>query len=152
MTQYVQQAKTCAADMRVLVGIERYLQSMPLLVLGGTSFTPDELAAFVQGRVQAAQELEASRTRHAHAVTQYRVVDRRARQVLLELRTLVLAMFGADSAAATTFGFKSPKPRKPMTPAQKAARAAKCAATRRARGTMGSKQRLAIHGKVPGTP
>ncbi len=54
-----------------------------------------------------------------------------------------------DGSAQQAFGGKVRKPRAKLTVEQKAARAAKMRATRKARNTMGKKQKAAIKGVVP---
>jgi hypothetical protein len=71
--------------------------------------------------------------------------------LLIFVRALIAFLrftFGTDATALADFGLTPPKPRTPLTTEQKAAAHAKAEATRKARGTMGSKQKK----KVTGAP
>ena len=63
---------------------------------------------------------------------------------------VVQAAFGQSATILGDFGLKPRKPRTPLTAAEEVAAIAKRDATRGARHTMGSRQRLAIHGDVSG--
>ena len=66
------------------------------------------------------------------------------------LKRIVRGMFGNQPDVMADFGLQPNKPRAPLTVEQKAAAAAKRTATRAARGTKGSKAKLAIRGNVTG--
>jgi hypothetical protein len=83
------------------------------------------------------------------AVAKERATTKAINTPLLEaLRHYVAAVFGTNSDEYLAFGFAPPKPRV-KSPEAKVIGAAKMRATRKARHTMGRKQRLAITGAVP---
>jgi hypothetical protein len=70
--------------------------------------------------------------------------------VIRDLRRFLLASFSTAPQTLAEFGLEPPKARKPRTGAENAAAAAKAEATRKARGTVGSKKKLTIKGNVTG--
>jgi hypothetical protein len=72
------------------------------------------------------------------------------RAFISALVRIVRGAFGNQPDVLAGFGLEPIKPKTPLTVEQKAAAAAKRAATRAARGTKGSKAKLAITGDVTG--
>ena len=148
--------KTAGNDQQVIAGIKQDLQSMSLLPLGGTSYTPQSLVAVVQSRIDAANAVVTAKANWQSAAKTYKAIDAQVTLVVRELRNLVIGAFGATSPKLADFGFSAPT-RKPLTTEEKAAAAAKRKATRAARGTMGKQQKLKITGTTaapaaPATP
>jgi hypothetical protein len=139
----VSRVTTQGKDQEVVNGIEKELQSMPTLFVGGASYTPQALVAFVQTRTEQASAILAARAAWEKAVSDYDALDKRMNVVLADLRNLVMGAFGRDTPKLASFGFLPPKP-STRTPEQRAKAALKGAATRRARKTMGKKQKAQI--------
>ena len=142
---------TLGLDQQVLEGIQRDLQTMPTLYLGGETFTPATLEARIQARVDAANAILAAKAAWLATVTTYEALDKQTSLLVHDLKQLVLAAFGQDSPKVADFGFTAPK-RTPLTEAQKEAAVAKRKATRLARKTLGPKAKLAITGATPKPP
>ena len=132
-------------DQQVIQGIKLDLQTMTSLPLGGTSYTPTSLVAFIQSHIDAANAIVTAKAAWEKAIATYTGIDKQAQIVLHDLKALVLATFGASSSRLADFGYK-PRKVTVLTPEQKAAASAKRAATRKARGTMGPKQKLKVTG------
>ncbi len=133
-----------AEDQRVLRGLDQLQSTMPDVLLGGVKYTPEGLAAFLRARIAAAIAVGSTKAHWLHAIETHNALDKQRDVLLRELRVVVMAMFGPDSPQASALGFRPAKKRTPLTPAQKVARAAKSLATRKARGTLGSRQRVAL--------
>ncbi len=132
-------------DQQVIQGIQKDLQTMSSLPLGGETFTPASLVAFVQSRIDAGNQVTIARANWLNAVKTYETVDTKANVVTHDLKQLVIGAFGATSSKLADFGY-APRKVVVLTPAQKAAAAVKRAATRKARNTLGPKAKLAITG------
>jgi hypothetical protein len=141
---------TQAKDGQIIVGIKQDLMSMATLPLGGATYTPSSLIAFIQSRIDANNQVQTAKAAWQDAAKTYTAINAQATVVVRELRNLVIGAFGPTSPKLADFGFSAPK-RTPLTPAKKVAAAAKRAATRKARGTLGKKQKLAITGTVEPT-
>ncbi len=139
---------TQGKDQQVIVGIKTDLQTMSSLPLGGATYTPSSLSAFIQSRIDAANAVITAKANWLSAAKTYEAIDTQVTVVVRELRNLVIGAFGAASPKLGDFGF-APTKRKVQTPEQKAAAALKRAATRKARGTLGPKAKLAIKGAPP---
>jgi hypothetical protein len=119
------------------------------LVLDGKPVSKDALVGFLQQYVDAAQASTDAHTAWIQAVAK----ERHTIKVVsaphhAALQHYIAARFGTNSDEYLAFGFAPPKPRV-KSPEAKVVGAAKMRATRKARHTMGRKQRLAITGAVP---
>ncbi len=72
-----------------------------------------------------------------------------ASQFVRDARAAVIVSFGENSAEFRSFGFHPPKKPAPLTLEKQQLKNARAKATRRARGTLGPKQRKKIKGVVP---
>jgi len=118
---------------------------MTTLPLGGTSYSPTSLVAFIQSHIDAANAVVTAKANWDSAIKTYQGVDKQAQVVLHDLKALVISAFGATSQQLSDFGF-TPRKVTVLTPEQKAAAATKRAATRKARGTLGPKAKLKVTG------
>jgi hypothetical protein len=141
---------TQGKDQQLISGIQKNLEQMSSLFLGGTTYTPASLVAFIQSRIDAANQSATAKAAWQHAGASYIALNKQADVVVHDLKQLVIGAFGGTSPKLADFGF-APKKVTVLTPEEKAAAAAKRAATRAARGTKGPKAKLAIKGTVPTT-
>ena len=143
----VSRTTTQGKDQEVLNGIQSELQSMPPMFLGGETYTPQTLADFVQSRIDKATAVATTHAAWADALRAYDAVNKKVTVVLGDLRHLVTSAFGRDTPKLASFGF--PPPRIPTLTAEQRSKAAlKAVATRRARKTMGKKQKARITGET----
>ena len=147
----VSRTTTQGKDQEVVNGIEKELQSMQTLYVGGASYTPQTLVAFVQSRIEQATLVLTTKAAWEKAISDYEVLDKRMNVTLVDLRGLVMAAFGRDTPKLASFGFLPPKP-STRTPEQRAKAALKGIATRKARKTMGRKQKALITGATAAVP
>lgn len=140
---------TQAHDGQIIAGITKHLQNVQApLLLGGQSFTPASLIAFFQSRIDLANQATTAKAQWLDLVKQYETLNATANLVARGLKQYVMNAYGATSPVLTDFGFTPPK-RAPLSVAQQAQAIAKRKATRKARNTLGKKQKAAIHGTVP---
>jgi hypothetical protein len=133
--------------MRITEGLTRRFSALgkPLL-LDGEAFTVAQLAALFRDHDDAIAAVDRARAGLAAAVERERVAALRAVHLTRALKTVVHAHFGDSPEAWADFGWEVPRKPGPRTPEAKARGAAKGRETRRARGTMGKKQRKKIRG------
>jgi hypothetical protein len=141
---------TQAHDGQVVGGIQKNLQNVSSLPIGGTTFTMVAIEALVQSRIDAASAIDVARARWLDATAKYQTVNAQVTPVVRGLRRYVLDAFGENSPVLADFGFTPPR-KAVLTPEQNVAKAKKAAATRKARGTMGKKEKLKIKGTVDTT-
>jgi hypothetical protein len=147
----VSRTTTQGKDQDVINGIEKELQSMTTMFLGGAIYTPDSLVALVQSRITLANAIATARAAWVNELAAYAALDRKVNVVLGDLRHLVMSAFGRETPKLASFGFPIPKVPS-MTPEQRAIAARKAHATRKARKTMGKKQKALVKGEAPAVP
>jgi hypothetical protein len=130
-------------------GVTAHLSSETSIKLAGVTFTPSDLVKLLQSLVSALDAADAQKAKLHEAVTAVEDQSAKARPVLAALEKFVGSQFPSDSSVLADFGIAPPKV--PVVKvATKASAVEKAAATRKSRGTMGSRQRKA-KGKVPVT-
>jgi hypothetical protein len=139
---------TQAKDQQVINGIRQELQSMTTLYLASQTFTPQSLEVAVQRRIALANGILTAKAAWEQAIADYETSDAETTRIVSDLRHLVIAAFGPDSEKLATFGFVPPKV-PTLTPEQRALAVKRAKATRKARNTMGKKQKALIKGEVP---
>jgi hypothetical protein len=142
---------TSGADGNVITAIRAQLETVTVIPAAGKTYSPDEVAALVQRRIDLSNAIVTSRAAWLATIQQYDELSATVDLVLRDLRNFIGAAFGDESPQAKAFSMlKFPK-KVTRTPEEKAAAAAKALATRKARKTMGRKQKLAIKGNVVGS-
>ena len=139
---------TAAKDAQVIVGINKDLQTMSNLPLGGQAYTPTSLAAQIQSRIDAANAVAVAKANWQKQAATYKAINTQTTVLVRELKNLVIGIFGPTSTKLADFGF-APTTRAPRTAEEKAASAAKARATRTARGTMSKKEKAKLTGATP---
>ena len=132
----------------LVAGIQKHLAAGGKYYLQGRAFSRDDLIATFQEELDALRAIQAARAALASAVAREVDVERRVRSLELDLKGLVQNLFGHRIDVLGAFGWSVPKKPGPKTPAAKALGAEKAAATRKARGTMGKRQRLKVRGTL----
>jgi hypothetical protein len=141
---------TQAHDGQVIVGIKKDLQNVSSLPLASSTYTMAALVQLIQSRIDAANAVVNARAQWVDASATYETLNTKVTEVVRGLRQYVINVYGQNSPVLADFGFTAPK-RAPLTPEQQVARAAKADATRKARGTLGKKQKAKIKGTVTAT-
>jgi hypothetical protein len=147
MSSTINRTTTQARDGQVIVGIDKNLQNVSSLPLAGSTYTMTALKQLIQSRIDAANTVVNAKANWHDASTKYKALNTHVTQLVRALRQYVIDAFGASSPVLADFGFTPPK-KQGLTPEQKVARALKAAATRKARGTIGKKQKAKIKGVV----
>ena len=118
------------------------------LEFGGAKYTVAQVLAMLQSIVDLRDAVDASK-----ATTKAKLADEHSQSpplvaVMSGYTSFVRSRFGNSPEALNDFGLAPPKPRAPKTTEEKAVAAAKRDATRKARHTMGPKQKKDIPGNV----
>jgi len=148
MSSATNRTTTQAHDGQVIVGIDKHLQNVSSLPLVGSTYTMAALKQLIQSRIDAVNKVVNAKAQWHDATATYKALNTHVTEVVRGLRQYVISAFGASNPVLADFGFTPPK-KQALTPEQKVARALKAAATRKARGTMGKKQKAGIKGAVP---
>jgi hypothetical protein len=141
------------ADLKAIAGVDKYFSNVGTLTIEGASYTPAQLKAVLQAEVDTRKLADQGHATYSGLLADAHAARAKAQDMRKALRAYVLATFGAKAKAMLEdFGMKGPKPR--STSAETKAKAVQSAqATRKARNTLGKKQKRTIKGtQVPATP
>lgn len=133
---------------KVIAGATKNLQANATFTLAGASYTVATLSQLCQKDIAAADAATQAKAAWIASVQTERNENAAIAPVLRAFKAYIMSLYGDTQTAAETladFGYTPRKPRsKDVT--TKAAAASKAKATRKARGTLGSKQKQAITG------
>ncbi len=116
----------------------------------GTAYTQPELVAKYSAVQAVLNAVPAAARAHEDALEAREEADATTTKFLNDTQSAIRGALGSSSVTAlAAYGLKPVKERKALTGEQNVVKATKAAATRKARGTLGKKQKAAIHGVVP---
>lgn len=144
-------SKQIAELQSAINGITTYLGTRPI-VIEGKVWKAKDAVALLQGQITALQNNAATHASWLQDVAAQRASSQtQVTPFMSGLRTFVSAQYGGTSDTFRAFGFV-PRKQAGRTVAAKSQAVAQGLATRKARGTMGPKAKLAIRGVVPSVP
>jgi len=137
-------------DRQAIVGIKLHYATLPNIVLGGVTYVLNDLLRILQDPIDLVSPTSAAKAAYHAAVAAEKSAVAKANAVYQELRTRVLSDFKAQPQTLADFGMTLTN--KQVPDAQTVAEAVqKRDATRKARHTMGKRQKAKIKGTVPET-
>ena len=140
-----------AADQQLLAGVEKRLMARPTFTVGGKAVKPADITSAIQSRLDARTAVLPAEAAFHKAVADAHAVLTGSHQFMVDLRDALHVEFARDAVALGDFGLK-PRTRRAPKVKVKAAAADQAQATRKARGTKGSRQREAIKAEPPAQP
>jgi hypothetical protein len=145
-------SKNSQADLatKLVEGIQKRLSAVAQVTFGGSTFTPAAVEAQLQALATLRSDVTAAKAAVETKLSAERTKGPALRVFLLAFVSFVRATFGDTPDVLADFGLKPKKVATPPTAEQLAAKALKAKATRKARGTVGKKKKLAIKGDVTG--
>ena len=132
-----------AADQNMIDGLTKHQATIGGLLIAGKTYTVAQAIALVQTALTASKTVAINHTTLEASLQAETVVRTQNKPFFDGLNQTVLAMFAGQVDTLGDFGLKDRKP-PVVSPATRVAAAKKAAATRKLRGTMGKKARLAI--------
>lgn len=133
----------------LLAGVQANLATTTM-ILDGTPMTGPEIVQLVDGALGCAVGIVYAHASLTDALKTSARYDQQNAKKLKALRESLLVMYGQKQIELAQYGLVPRKVRTKLTNEQLLARAEKSRATRKARNTMGSRQRKAITGNVTG--
>ena len=124
----------------IIAALGSELKPTTTITLGGEATKVKDLQSQLQAEVDAATATQSARNAWQQAVLAEQKVAAQANAIRKALRVYLIGTYGAKSAIVAEFGF-APK-ESTVDVATKSAAIAKREATRAARGTMGSRQKV----------
>ena len=141
--------------LRLLIsGVQKHFPSGQMILAGQTFNLPSDLVQYIQADIDATDAADKVHADWLAGVQVQRDSHQKVGPVLRALKRQVLAKFGDTQDAGSTladFGYAPPKV-STKSVVTKATSADRNRATRAARHTMGSKQKLQVKGTVPAAP
>jgi len=148
-TKATSKAATLAQLQALVAGLQKQLPNGSFTLVS-TLYTTAALVTALQGLIAALTAVDTAQAGAKAALVTWEAEDAKLGQIILALKRTLLSMYANAPDTLAVFGLKPRKAPGPRTPAQRATTAAKAAATRAARGTTGSKKKLAVTGNVTG--
>jgi hypothetical protein len=140
---------TVARMQSMIQGLQKHNANAEF-TLQSKTFTTGALVTLFQGLVDAITKVNAAEAATTVAVAAAGEQQAQTEHVYTSLKQNLQGTHGPDAQTLGDYGLAPRKTPAPLTAAEKAAAAVKRDATRKARGTKGTKQRAAIKGDVTG--
>ncbi len=135
---------------QLVAGIGKHLATLVQLMFASDTFTPAQVVARLQTLIALRKGVNDARATLEAKLAAEAAQAPTLREFMLAFVAFVKATFSKSPDVLADFGLAPTKARTPLTAEKAVAKAAKGRATRRARGTMGRKKKLEIHGDVTG--
>src|SRR5258708_40314719 len=137
MSTQLNRTQQQTGDQNLIDGLKKHEQTLPSLLIGGTSLKTADIIGILQARINARNAVAPSRATWQTDVKADRDERAKTNAFVSGLRQALQVAFAGSIDTLADFGLKAHKQRTPRTPAEKAVAAAKAQATRAARHTMG---------------
>jgi hypothetical protein len=142
---------TALADVQALIaGTEKHTPSGQF-TLGNVAYSTASLVQLLQSLADAMTAQNAAEAAAKQALATARDVDAKVGPTLRAYRKYLLASYGNATQTLADYGLVPAKAPKPLSVEAKSAKVALNKATRKARGTVGPKERLKVRGTVAAT-
>ena len=142
--------KMAALAASMATGTQKYSATLTAILVDGKPYTPAQAITLLQAFVALRSAVDA-----ANAAYKGKLADERAEGPALVTfldgyESFVMTAFNGQPEILADFGLAPKKARTPLTAEQKAAATVKRNATRKARGIIPKKEKMAIKGNVTG--
>ncbi len=137
--------KAVAVCKQRITALEKYTQGIATITINGAPLTPAQVEAVYQGSLDTRTEVTNKHGEYRAAVAQRKQADAARKPIDQGLRGWVSNTFGAESQAMNDFGYARQSPHV-RSAADKAKAVEKGIQTRKARHTMGKRQKSKVHG------
>jgi hypothetical protein len=135
---------------KAIVGVKKYYANAPSIVVDGVSYTPSEVEKVLKDSIDAADATSAAATAFHDAVSAEKAANAKGDVLYRGLRAFLITQFKTKPETLDDFGITLTQ--KQVPDAKTVATAVeKRAATRKARSTMGKRQKAGIKGQPPAT-
>jgi hypothetical protein len=130
-------------------GIQTLLQAGTGYLVNANSMTGAVMLQMIAAWLAAFSAYSAAVSQEKTALAARKAIEPAAKAFLKGLYVLCVYEYGAESETLRQFGFTPSKPKAKLTSQQQVIAKAKAAATRKERGTLGKKQKLAVKSPTP---
>lgn len=137
------------ADQKMVIGIQQFFSNLPTMTAGSQTMAPADFVKVLQDRLASSQAVQTATAARSAAVKVDRDKRTQTAPLMRALKRVVQGMYSESPEVLAVFGVQ-PVKIGTQTVATKATAIEKTLATRKARHTMGKKQKKAIHGTPAG--
>src|SRR5450432_1410480 len=131
------------ADQTLIDGLKKHEAAIPTVAIAGSTVTTKDIVATLQSRLDSIKAVLSHRASWLAVIQDDRALREKTKTFVAGLKQALLVAFSGQIDTLADFGLTAR--RVPVaTPEQRIAATAKALATRAARHTMGSKQRLPL--------
>jgi hypothetical protein len=131
-------------DQQLISGIQKHFGKSGVLVGNGEKHTASEMIGMLERRIEAAEPVAQAKAAWQNAVRAEQALLAESDPVVRDVRKYITLLHGSSLEVLADFGI-FPKSRRALTAEEMATRVAKSEATRRARHTMGKRQKAKVH-------
>jgi hypothetical protein len=131
-------------ERKIVAAIQKYLMALASILIRGVSYTPAQIITLLQNDIAAADAATKAKAALHDAVIAATTQRATTGAFLTAFRTFVLNQY-KDASIISDFGF-APQKEPVRSAADKVVAATKAQATRKARNTMGAKQKKKVTG------
>jgi hypothetical protein len=149
MSNKPSQAAALAGVQALIAGTQKHFPSAQF-TLGNTVYTTANLVQIFQDLIAATAAVTPAQATATDAVAARRAMEAKVGPIIQAYVSYLRVTFSDAKAQLTDFGLQAKKARTPVSPQTRLTATAKAKATRAARGTVGKKKKLAVHGDVTG--
>jgi hypothetical protein len=141
-----------AADNALISGLQKHASTLPASFnLAGQTYTSTQCVTTLQGRITVANAVGPANASYQAAVKADTAAQTTTDPFVAELKAQLLIWFKNDQETLADFGLTPSKRPGTKDPLTKVVAAEKLRATRKARGTMGKREREEVKGSIPST-
>ncbi len=134
------------SDHTLMTGVLEHLGDDGFVIVGGTKYSGAEIASWLRERNDSLQALAVARAEATRLKREDDALTARTDVLLALVRQTLLAMYFGHDAVLADLGLSPRKPPRQLTAEEKKAKADKIRATRKARGTIGPREKAKIRG------
>jgi len=136
-------AKALAGVQALIAGTQKHTPTGSVS-FGNATYAVADLVALLNSVAAALTALNVAQAGAKDALTALRAVMAKVGPVIQGYRRYLRSLYGSATQTLADYGLEPEKPRRPLTTEERAAALQKSEATRKLRGTKGSKQKAAI--------
>ncbi len=131
-------------DALLLAGSQEHVDDRIPFVLGGKTMRRSDFTAILAKRVEATNKVDLARAAWLTAVHEERALMEETHEIVTMFRQILLLMFHSNPVALAACGLAPRRAPRKLTAEEQQQKVERAAATRKARGTLGRRQREKI--------
>jgi hypothetical protein len=137
-------------DQNLLGGVKKHIAKADHLVIDGEKFGAAEISSLLQGRIDTAVTVTAAHAAWRAAALEGQKSEVTTRKTVSAIRQTLLIMFASKPDVLKDFGLSPRRATRALTAVETVQKTEKAKATRKARHTLGPRQKAKVKGNMNG--